>query len=68
MNYTQEGTVKVVTYFGRIERVYTAKIAAQTKQIEAATFANPALLEIKKLELQLEIERAPRASAPTRGR
>src|SRR5687767_12888383 len=22
INYTQEGTVKVVTYFGRIERVY----------------------------------------------
>src|SRR5215210_5701866 len=22
VNYTQEGTVKVVTYFGRIERVY----------------------------------------------
>jgi SPFH domain / Band 7 family len=35
-----------------------AKIAAQTKQIEAQTYANPALLEIKKLELQLEIERA----------
>src|ERR671917_1555077 len=39
-------------------RLEAAKIAAQTKQIEAATFANPALLEIKKLELQLEIERA----------
>jgi hypothetical protein len=37
-----------------------AKVAAQTKQIEAQTFANPALLEIKKLELQLEIERALR--------
>lgn len=35
-----------------------AKIAAQTKQIEAQTYANPALLDIKKLELQLEIERA----------
>ena len=23
INYTQEGTAKVVTYFGRIERVYT---------------------------------------------
>jgi hypothetical protein len=34
-----------------------AKITAQTKEIEARTFANPALLEIKKLELQLEIER-----------
>ena len=39
-------------------RLEAAKIAAQTKQIEAQTFANPALLEIKKLELQLEIERA----------
>jgi hypothetical protein len=39
-------------------RLEAAKIAAQTKQIEAATFANPALLEIKKLELELEIERA----------
>ena len=39
-------------------RLEAAKVAAQTKQIEAATFANPALLEIKKLELQLEIERA----------
>jgi SPFH domain / Band 7 family len=39
-------------------RLEAAKISAQTKQIEAATFANPALLEIKKLELQLEIERA----------
>ena len=39
-------------------RLEAAKIAAQTKQIEAATFANPALLEIKKLELQLEIEKA----------
>lgn len=34
-----------------------AKITAQTKEIEARTYANPALLEIKKLELQLEIER-----------
>jgi regulator of protease activity HflC (stomatin/prohibitin superfamily) len=39
-------------------RLEAAKIGAQTKQIEALTFANPALLEIKKLELQLEIERA----------
>jgi hypothetical protein len=34
-----------------------AKITAQTKEIEARTYANPALLEIKKLELHLEIER-----------
>jgi hypothetical protein len=34
-----------------------AKITAQTKEIEARTYANPALLEIKKLELQLDIER-----------
>jgi regulator of protease activity HflC (stomatin/prohibitin superfamily) len=39
-------------------RLEAAKVAAQTKQIEAQTFANPALLEIKKLELELEIERA----------
>src|SRR5215510_12182162 len=39
-------------------RLEAARVAAQTKQIEAQTFANPALLEIKKLELQLEIERA----------
>jgi regulator of protease activity HflC (stomatin/prohibitin superfamily) len=39
-------------------RLEAAKIAAQTKQIEALTYANPALLEIKKLELQLELERA----------
>ncbi|HEX8475084.1 MAG TPA: SPFH domain-containing protein [Pyrinomonadaceae bacterium] len=39
-------------------RLEAAKIGAQTKQIEAQTYANPALLEIKKLELQLEIERA----------
>ena len=38
-------------------RLEAAKVAAQTKQIEAQTFANPALLEIKRLELQLEIER-----------
>ena len=34
-----------------------AKITAQTREIEARTYANPALLEIKKLELALEIER-----------
>lgn len=39
-------------------RLEAAKVAAQTKQIEAQTYANPALLEIKKLELQLDIERA----------
>jgi regulator of protease activity HflC (stomatin/prohibitin superfamily) len=39
-------------------RLEAAKIAAQTKQIEAQTYANPALLEIRKLEMQLEIERA----------
>ncbi|HEX8068596.1 MAG TPA: SPFH domain-containing protein [Pyrinomonadaceae bacterium] len=39
-------------------KLEAAKIAAQTKQIEALTYANPALLDIKKLELQLEIERA----------
>ncbi|HYP00284.1 MAG TPA: SPFH domain-containing protein [Pyrinomonadaceae bacterium] len=39
-------------------KLEAAKISAQTKQIEAATYANPALLDIKRLELQLEIERA----------
>ena len=39
-------------------RLEAVRVAAQTKEIEAQTFANPALLEIKKLELQLEIERA----------
>jgi hypothetical protein len=39
-------------------RFKAAEVAAKTKQIEALTFANPALLDIKKLELQLEIERA----------
>ena len=39
-------------------KLEAAKIAAQTKQIEALTYANPALLDIKRLELQLEIERA----------
>ncbi|MGH9940768.1 MAG: SPFH domain-containing protein [Pyrinomonadaceae bacterium] len=39
-------------------KLEAAKISAQTKQIEAQTFANPALLDIKRLELQLEIERA----------
>ena len=41
-----------------VAKFEAAKIAAQTKQIEAQTYANPALLDIKKLELQLEIERA----------
>lgn len=39
-------------------RLEAAKIAAQTKQIEAQTYSNPALLDIKRLEMQLEIERA----------
>ncbi|MEW6210555.1 MAG: SPFH domain-containing protein [Acidobacteriota bacterium] len=39
-------------------RLAAAEVAAKTKQIEAQTFSNPALLEIKKLELLLEIERA----------
>jgi regulator of protease activity HflC (stomatin/prohibitin superfamily) len=39
-------------------RLEAAKIAAQTKQIEALTYANPALLDIKRLEMELEIERA----------
>ncbi len=39
-------------------RLEAAKIAAQTKQIEAQTYSSPALLEIKRLELLLEIERA----------
>ena len=39
-------------------KLEAAKIAAQTKQIEAQTYANPALLDIKRLEMQLEIERA----------
>ncbi len=39
-------------------RLAAAEVAAKTKQIEAATFSNPALLEIKRLELLLEIERA----------
>lgn len=39
-------------------RLAAAEVAAKTKQIEALTYANPALLEIKRLELQLEIERA----------
>ncbi len=39
-------------------RLQAAEVAAKTKQIEAQTYANPALLEIKKLELQLEIEKA----------
>jgi hypothetical protein len=39
-------------------RLAAAEVAAKTKQIEAQTYANPALLEIKRLELALEIERA----------
>lgn len=39
-------------------RLAAAEVAAKTKQIEAQTFSSPALLEIKKLELMLEIERA----------
>lgn len=39
-------------------RLQAAEVSAKTKQIEALTYANPALLEIKKLELQLEIEKA----------
>jgi len=39
-------------------KLEAAKIAAQTKQIEAQTYANPALLDIKRLEMMLEIERA----------
>lgn len=39
-------------------RLSAAEVSAKTKQIEAQTYANPALLEIKKLELQLEIEKA----------
>jgi hypothetical protein len=39
-------------------RLQAAEVSAKTKQIEAQTYANPALLDIKKLELQLEIEKA----------
>ncbi len=39
-------------------RFKAAEVAAKTKQIEAQTYANPALLEIKRLELLLELERA----------
>lgn len=39
-------------------RFSAAEVSAKTKQIEALTYANPALLEIRKLELQLEIEKA----------
>jgi len=38
-------------------KLEAAKITALTKEIEARTYANPALLEIKRLELMLEIER-----------
>lgn len=34
-----------------------AKVNAEQKQVEAATYANPALLQIRKLELQVEIAR-----------
>jgi len=36
----------------------TAKVDAERKQIEAQSFANPALLQIKLLELRLQIEQA----------
>jgi hypothetical protein len=39
-------------------RLSAAEVAAKTKQIEALTYSSPALLEIKRLELQLEIEKA----------
>jgi hypothetical protein len=39
-------------------RLSAAEVAAKTKQIEAQTYTSPALLEIKRLELMLEIERA----------
>ncbi|MBL8150637.1 MAG: hypothetical protein JNN15_11980, partial [Blastocatellia bacterium] len=39
-------------------RLAAAEVAAKTKQIEAQTYSSPALLEIKKLELMLEIEKA----------
>lgn len=35
-----------------------AKVDAQKKQVEAQTYANPALLEIRKLELQKEVAEA----------
>jgi hypothetical protein len=35
-----------------------ARVAAERKQVEAATFRDPALLQIKLLELQLQIEQA----------
>jgi hypothetical protein len=35
-----------------------AKVEAEKKQVEAQTYANPALLELEKLRLRLEIERA----------
>jgi len=34
-----------------------AKVNAETKQVQAQTYANPALLQIRKLELQVEIAR-----------
>ncbi|MCS6885782.1 MAG: SPFH domain-containing protein [Acidobacteriota bacterium] len=39
-------------------RLAAAEVAAKTKQIEAQTYSNPALFEIRKLELLLEIENA----------
>jgi hypothetical protein len=39
-------------------RLSAAEVSAKTKQIEAQTYSSPALLEIKRLELQLEIEKA----------
>jgi hypothetical protein len=39
-------------------RLSAAEVSAKTKQIEAQTYSSPALLEIKRLELLLEIERA----------
>lgn len=35
-----------------------ARVEAEKKQVEAATFSNPALFTLRQLELQLEIERA----------
>jgi len=42
-----------------------SKVNAQQKQVEAATYANPALLEIRKLELQVEIAREWRQHSGT---
>jgi len=35
-----------------------AKVEAEKKQVEAATYANPALLELEKLRMRLQIEQA----------